>query len=63
MNVRLSLTKLLRVIRVIRNWPVYVLDYCKLIPRREIVYRLRGGTRFALQAHTYEAIALAEVWI
>jgi len=58
-----KLLKLFRVIRTLRNWPTYVFDYLKLIPRGEVVYELRNGTRFNLQAHTYEAVALAEVWM
>jgi FkbM family methyltransferase len=58
-----KLAKLIRVIRHVQNWPTFIFDYLKLIPRGQIEYQLRNGAKFNLQARTYETIALAEVWM
>ncbi len=55
--------KFISVVRLVKNWPLYILDHFKLLKRRDVVYRLRNGLKFKLQAHTYEATALAEVWM
>ncbi len=58
-----AFSKFRSIVRLLNNWPLYVLDYLKLVPRREVTYRLRNGVKFKLHTRTSECVALAEVWV
>lgn len=51
------------VIRKIRNWPTYFMDYFGLARNREVVYKLRNGISIAVRAGTIDRKIINEVWI
>lgn len=55
--------KAFEVFRLLKNWPIYLADYYRLIKPRDLTYRLWNGLCFQVRARSYAAVALAEVWI
>ncbi len=49
--------------RLFQNWPLAVLDRSHLVPRRPVLYKLRNGVKFLVQARTFDVQVINEIWI
>lgn len=57
---------LLKVIKLIENWPTYILDFCKINKNRKkyVVYILSDkGIKYKMRAGTTDIDALHEIWV
>lgn len=52
-----------RVAHLYRNWPTALLDRSRLIPRRPLLYHLRNGVGFHVQARSFDVQVINEIWI
>lgn len=53
----------LNVIKQIKNWPVYFLDYFKIGKNKNIVYIFRNGIKLKTRAGTNDRVIINEIWI
>jgi len=51
------------VIKKIKNWPVYFLDYFKLIKNKYIVYLFRNGQKIKIRTKTADRVIINEIFI
>jgi FkbM family methyltransferase len=65
MNIKLTnmLGRSRRVAQLYTNWPTALLDRSRLIPRRPLLYHLRNGVRFHVQARSFDVQVINEIWI
>lgn len=52
-----------KVIKVVKNWPVYFLDYFKLVWRQYSILKLRNGILFCIRSKTSDRTILNEIWL
>jgi len=52
-----------KVIRTIKNWPVFFADRAGLLRRDYVVYVSRGGVRCKTRSKTSDAVTLNMVWV
>lgn len=53
----------LSLLRLIRNWPIYLADYLGMIKQDYVVYELRNGVKYTLKSNTYDRNLINEIWI
>ena len=52
-----------RVAHLYKNWPTALLDRSRLIPRRPVLYRLRNGAKFYVDAGSFDVRIINEIWL
>lgn len=52
-----------KLIKLVRNWPTYLLHRLQLLPQKETTFRLRNGVRITSRAFTIDRSAINDVWI
>ena len=50
-------------IKVIKNWPTFILDHFKLINSEYITYKLRNGVQYKIKAKELHRFMITESWI
>lgn len=53
---------LIRIVKNISNWPIYLLDFFKLAGKGKINYRLRNGVKHVVRGGTFDWSIINEVW-
>jgi len=53
----------IKVIRTIRNWPLFYADALSLIRPKIVVYRLRNGIAYKTRSRSYDKYVISEIWI
>ena len=54
---------LFRAVKTVKNWFVYFADYLGFVRGRTVVYRLFGGTLFAVRGGTNDRVLFNQVWL
>lgn len=52
-----------RMIKLIDNSPLYLMDYFGIAKNKEIVYRLRNGIKYKVRAGTTDRFIINEIWL
>lgn len=58
-----KIRKTCEMVGLFQNWPLALLDRCHLVDGRPVVYALRSGMRFLVQAGTRDVRVINEIWI
>ncbi|MDP2704170.1 MAG: FkbM family methyltransferase [bacterium] len=58
-----KLKMLIRAIRTLKNWPVYLADYLKIVSRPTVVYTLRNGIVCAVRSKTNDRVIFNQIWL
>ncbi len=56
------LKRFLKVMQEIKNWPLFILDYLKLIKKREIIYVHRSGVKFLTRTNSLDRAIINEIF-
>ncbi|MBX4196766.1 FkbM family methyltransferase [Candidatus Pacearchaeota archaeon] len=59
----MKIRTLFRIIKTVKNWPLYLLDYARMIKGKYIVYKLRNGIKYKVRAGTTDRTTLNEIWV
>lgn len=54
---------LFKAARMIDNFPTYLMDYFKLIRKKNIIYKLKNGIRYKVRPKTTDRFIINEIWI
>ncbi len=58
-----SLKKVIEIIKVVENWPLFLMDYFKLIGGGLLTYKLRNGIKFKTRAKTTDFSLIYDICI
>lgn len=58
-----KIKKIINVIKKIKNWPIYFLDYLKIINDGYIVYFFRNGQKVKVRAKTSDWVVINEIFV
>jgi len=53
----------IKIVKIVKNWPLFFADFFKIIPTGNIEYALRNGIRLNVRAKTFDRGAIAEIFI
>ena len=60
---RIKLIPGIKMLKVIKNFPLYIRDYFGMIEGGHIVYQLRNGIKYKVRAKTTDREGLNEMWV
>lgn len=52
-----------RAIKILKNWPIYFLDYFKLVKKPFIFLKLRNGLVFKIRSKTNDRVIFNQIWL
>ncbi len=52
-----------KAIKILKNWPIYFLDYLNFFGRQEIMYKLRNGVNFKIRSKTNDRVIFNQIWL
>lgn len=58
-----NITTALKVIKIIKNWPLFFLDYIGLVKKNPIIYTLWNGIKYEISTKPPERSTIREVWV
>lgn len=58
-----KLNILIRAIRVLKNWPIYLADYFGIICHPTVVYKLRNGILCAIRSRTNDRVIFNQIYL
>ncbi len=58
-----KLKTLLQAVRILKNWPMYLADYFKIIHRPTVTYKLRNGVVCAVRSKTNDRVIFNQIWL
>ncbi len=53
----------LKAISILKNWPVYFLDYFGLVKKPYIFFKLKSGITFKLRSKTNDRVIFNQIWL
>ena len=58
-----KLTTVFKVIKLIKNWPIYLTDYMGLRKRKYVKYKLRNGINYKVRGGSTDRFIINEIWL
>jgi len=53
----------INLIRLLKNWPTFLMDYLGFFSNRQLTYRLKDGVKYDVRSGGQDVLVIGDVWI